>query len=197
VQSGQAEVRTIRNIRFTEWGTARVAVRHGFVDLDDTADLNYLFAIHRHGVAQALPQMAIQQGLKRMSGAIATTYEHDSHNLFVAGGNSEDMQLAANALIESGGGMAVAQAGNLLAIVEMPVAGMLSLDAPEQVARKFREVREAAGLVTEWLPPYWRFKAIEGMSLICNPYPHLTDQGLIDGKTGERFEVVLSAIANA
>jgi adenine deaminase len=49
-------------------------------------------------------------------------------------------------------------------------------------------LRRAAGEVTEWIPPYWVFKALEGTSLACNPGPHLTDLGLTDGSAIERLE---------
>ena len=79
--------------------------------------------------------------------------------------------------------MVVTQDGKVLALVEFPVAGMLSELPLDQLAGKFRAVREAAGKVTNWKPPYWTFKAIEGTCLACNPGPHLTDLGLTDGTT--------------
>jgi adenine deaminase len=101
----------------------------------------------------------------------------------VLGGTPHDMQLAANTLIQCGGGMAVVQDGAVLALVELPVAGMLSELSPSALADKFRALRDAADRVTEWKPPYWTFKAIEGTCLACNPGPHLTDLGLTDGST--------------
>jgi adenine deaminase len=79
--------------------------------------------------------------------------------------------------------MAVVQHGAVLAVVEFPVAGMLSKLGPAALADKFRVLRQAASQVTEWKPPYWTFKAIEGTCLACNPGPHLTDLGLADGTT--------------
>jgi len=52
-----------------------------------------------------------------------------------------------------------------------------------EVAEQFRALRRAADRVTEWKPPYWTFKAIEGTCLACNPGPLLTDLGLSDGTT--------------
>jgi adenine deaminase len=196
MNSGVARLRAIKGIRFTEWSEVELAVREGRVVLPThgnlDADLNFLFTMHRHGRYVAQPQLGIQQGVERMRGAIATTYEHDSHNLFVIGGNAEDMLLAANTLIACGGGMAVAAERKLLAVVELPVAGILSTQSPAEVACAFQAVREAAGKITDWKQPYWRFKALEGMSLACNPCPHLTDLGLTDGKTGEILPLILA-----
>jgi adenine deaminase len=130
----------------------------------------------------------------QLKGALATTYIHDSHNLFVIGGNSQDMQVAANALIECGGGIAVAQDGKLLSIVEFPVAGMLSELPPTELARSLEAVRLAAGEVATWKPPYWVFKTLEGMSLACNPFPHLTDMGLTDGATGKLVDIFVAEV---
>jgi adenine deaminase len=180
-QTGSAKVRAIFGMRFTEWREIEVKVQGGFVETP--SDSSLIYVRHRHARSAAQGQVAIQQGIGRIDGAIATTYSHDSHNLVVLGGTPRDMQLAANTLIGCGGGMAVVQNGAVLAVVEFPVAGMLSELPPEELADKFRALRQAANRVTEWKPPYWTFKAIEGTCLACNPGPHLTDLGLTDGTT--------------
>ena len=194
VVDGRVLLKTIKGVRFSQWSSIELEVRGSVVVLppaeDAGADLNLLFVEHRHGHHAAGPQMALQEGLPRLRGALATTYLHDAHNLFAIGGNSKDMLVALNALIACGGGIAVAQAGKLLAIAEFPIAGMLSPDPPEQVAAAFTAVREAAGRVAEWKPPYWIFKTLEGMSLACNPFPCLTDLGLADGLTGQLTSIV-------
>jgi adenine deaminase len=179
--TGSAKVRAIFGMRFTEWREVEVKVHNGVVETP--SDSSLLYVRHRHARSEAAGQTAIQQGIGRIDGAIATTYSHDSHNLVVLGGTARDMRLAANTLIACGGGMAVVQNGTVLAVVEFPVAGMLSRLAPAALADQFRTLRQAANQVTEWKPPYWTFKAIEGTCLACNPGPHLTDLGLADGTT--------------
>jgi len=186
---GMARVRSIRGVRSSEWSELEVEVKNGYAVLP--AGTNLISVRHRHGRHESRPQVALQEGIPQLKGAIATTYLHDSHNLFVIGASPEDMKIAADALIESGGGTAVAQSGKLLAMIPYPIAGMLSEEAPIEVARQFAAVRDAAGKVAEWKPPYWVFKAIEGMSLACNPFPFLTDLGLIDGASGELVETLL------
>ena len=192
MQNGRARLKTIKGVRFSDWSEVELEVRNGFALLPPAAtDLNLLYVQHRHARHAAPPQVALQEGLPRLKGALATTYLHDSHNLFVIGGNPEDMQLAANTLIACGGGIAAVQDGKVLAVAEFPIAGMLSPDSPEQVAHAFTAVREAAGLVAEWKLPYWIFKTLEGMSLACNPFPYLTDLGLADGLLGELVPIEL------
>ncbi|HTR65334.1 MAG TPA: adenine deaminase C-terminal domain-containing protein [Terriglobales bacterium] len=190
-QDGSAKVRAIHGMRFTEWRELEVKVKDGIAELPEDASLIYVR--HRHGQHSGTGQCAIQQGIGRMRGAIATTYSHDSHNLVVLGGNPADLQLAANALIRCGGGMAVVQNGAVLARLELPIAGMLSELPASELAERFRALRRAADQVTDWKPPYWTFKAIEGTCLACNPGPHLTDLGLTDGTTQTLVPMAISS----
>ena len=196
IQNGRARLKTIKGVRFSEWSEVELEVRDGFAVLPQPesphGDLNLLYVQHRHNLHSAPPQVALQEGLPRLRGALATTYLHDSHNLFVIGGNPEDMQLAANTLIACGGGIVAVQNDKVLAVAEFPIAGMLSPNSPEQVAHAFTAVREAAGLVAEWKLPYWIFKTLEGMSLACNPFPYLTDLGLADGFLGELVPIEIT-----
>jgi adenine deaminase len=190
VPDGVVRVKSIRGVRFSEWSELDVEVKGGYALVPPGTNL--ICVRHRHGQHEAKSQLALQEGVPQVEGAIATTYLHDTHNLFVIGGSAEDMKVAADALIESGGGTAVAKSGKLLAIIRYPVAGILSEEAPVSVAHQFAAVRDAAEKVTRWKPPYWVFKAIEGMSLACNPFPYLTDLGLIDGARGEMVDRLLS-----
>lgn len=156
-----------------------VQVRDGIVQLP--AGFSLIWVKHRHGHHQATPQIALLEGWGELRGAIATSYSHDSHNLVVLGRDANDMALAANQLIASGGGMALAQQGEILAHVAMPIAGMLSDLPAAELARQFRELRDLSSQVVDWEPPYRVFKAIEGTCLACNAGPHLTDLGLTDG----------------
>jgi adenine deaminase len=178
---GVARLRHIRGARFTQWGEVEVQIRDGKVQLPDGFSL--IWVKHRHGRHQATPQIALLEGWGELRGAIATSYSHDSHNLVVLGRDAEEMARAANRLIASGGGMALAQRGEILAHVAMPIAGMLSDLPATELARQFRELRDLSAEIADWEPPYRVFKAIEGTCLACNAGPHLTDLGLTDGTT--------------
>lgn len=181
IRHGVARLRHIRGARFTQWGEVEVQIRDGKVQLPDGFSL--IWVKHRHGRHQATPQIALLEGWGELRGAIATSYSHDSHNLVVLGRDAEEMARAANRLIASGGGMALAQRGEILAHVAMPIAGMLSDLPAAELARQFRELRGLSAEIADWEPPYRVFKAIEGTCLACNAGPHLTDLGLTDGTT--------------
>ncbi|MDF3828250.1 MULTISPECIES: adenine deaminase [unclassified Pseudocitrobacter] len=189
VEHGDARLKHIRGARFTEWGEVDVQIREGRVVLPTGFSL--IWVQHRHGRHEAKPQIALLEGWGELQGAIATSYSHDSHNLVVLGRCSQEMALAANTLIASGGGMALSQHGEIVAHVAMPIAGMLSdLPAPE-LAAAFRNLRERSGDIADWQPPYRVFKAIEGTCLACNAGPHLTDLGLTDGATRQIIDPVI------
>ncbi|WP_159567527.1 adenine deaminase [Budvicia diplopodorum] len=189
--NGKAKLRIIKGARFTQWSEVTVEVKNAIAVIPEGYSLIYVQ--HRHGRHQLGGQLAILEDWGEMRGAIATTYSHDSHNLVVLGRTPADMLLAANTLIASGGGMAVAQNGQVIAHVAMPIAGMLSDAEPHALARDFKALRDISAQVADWQAPYQVFKAIEGTCLACNAGPHLTDLGLTDGATREIVNPLIDA----
>ncbi|CAI1537350.1 adenine deaminase [Serratia proteamaculans] len=187
---GKATLRHIKGARFTQWNETTVEVRNGEVQIPPGFSL--IWVQHRHGRHQATPQLALLEGWGELRGAIATSYSHDSHNLVVLGRDAADMALAANALIASGGGMALSQNGAILAQVAMPIAGMLSDLPAAELARQFKNLRDLSAQIADWEPPYRVFKAIEGTCLACNAGPHLTDLGLTDGTTRQIVDPLIA-----
>ncbi|WP_395300504.1 adenine deaminase C-terminal domain-containing protein [Enterobacter sp. ECC-175] len=187
---GIARLRHISGARFTRWGEVEVNVHSGRVEVPEGFSL--IWVQHRHGRHEAKPQIALLEGWGELRGAIATSYSHDAHNLVVLGRSPEDMALAANALIQSGGGMALAQRGKIISHVAMPIAGMLSELPPSELAQQFRTLRDRSSEIADWEPPYRVFKAIEGTCLACNAGPHLTDLGLTDGTTRQIVDPLIS-----
>lgn len=180
-----ARLRTVDKPRFTCWGEAEALVENGLVRLPDDAIM--MAVIHRHGRAAPTPMLGVLRGWGTWTGAIASTIAHDSHNLLVLGRDATDMAAAANAVIAAQGGVAVAKAGAVTALLPLPVCGLLS-DAPTtEVAASFAALRRAAAEISDWPPPLASIKSVFGASLACNPGPHVTDIGLADGTTGVVF----------
>lgn len=190
LHSGRAVARVIQGARFTSWSELEVEVCGGYAEVPP--GYGVLLVQHRHGRHAGGVQRAVIGGWGEIRGAIASTYSHDSHNLVVLGRSPDDLRAAANAVIACGGGLAVAQNGEVIAIAELPVAGILSADEPARVAASYSQVRSAAGQVIDWQPPYRVFKALAGLCLACNAGPHLTDLGLTDTTTGEVLEVLVA-----
>jgi adenine deaminase len=183
IVNGRAILQTIKGARFNSWSETEVEVRNGFAVVPP--DRSLMAIVHRHGRNDPKPALAIIEGWDRWGGAFATSYSHDSHNLILYGHDAAELALAANTVIGMKGGIVVVRGGNVVAQLAYPVAGMLSLDPPDEVAAAHKRIVEAAGEICAWQPPYRTFKALSGQSLACNPGPHLTDLGLTDGTTKE------------
>jgi adenine deaminase len=187
---GTHRIRVVADPVMTRWDESDVEVRDGIVQLP--AGYLVQVTVHRHGRITPTPQAALLSGWGDWTGAVATTVAHDTHNLVVFGRDPQDMALAANTVIASGGGVAVARAGAVLAHVALPIAGILSPLPAAEVAGVQRRVQDAAieiGLAPEYLTqPLFQVML---SSLACLPGPHITDVGLIDGTTGELVATVL------
>lgn len=118
-------------------------------------------------------------GIKR--GAMASTVAHDAHNLLVVGTNDADMALAANTLARVGGGMVVVADGEVLGLVELPIAGLMdALSAPE-MSRKVHHLEQTWEQIgCAMASPFMTMALIP---LACLPQLRLTNRGLVDCTT--------------
>ncbi len=152
-------------------------VRDGSVEADPAKDIVKMAVFERHhGTGKKGCGFVKGFGLKK--GAMAQTVAHDAHNLLVAGTNDEDMALAANTLIECGGGLCAAADGKVLALVPLPIAGLMNDLPAEQMADSLRKLNDACkqmGCVID--SPYMTMAYIP---LACVPELRLTNRGLVD-----------------
>ncbi len=117
--------------------------------------------------------------------AIASTVAHDSHHMIVVGTDEADMALAANQLAEVGGGQIVVREGNTLALVELPIAGLMSEERAEIVADKAKRLLDAfkeCGCTFNNANMPLSF-----LALVVIPDLRISDKGLVDVN---RFEVI-------
>lgn len=125
--------------------------------------------------------LAFVTGLNIERGAFATSFSHDSHNLLVVGKSPEAMAKAANAVLEAGGGMAVATSETLL--LPLPIAGLLS-DAPiGQVAEQF-ELLESA-LIQMGMTHRNAILMLTILPLTVSPGFKISDKGIVDVENRE------------
>lgn len=181
-QGQRVRLATIERPRFTQWGEALADVVDGYVVPPEGATT--IAVIHRHGRAAAVARIGYLMGWGQWRGAFATTVSHDSHNVTVFGSNPQDMAAAANAVINAGGGLAVAMEGEVRGLLPLPVAGLVSENPVAEVAAQFVSIRELMDQVVDWQPPYLVFKACFGATLACNAGPHQTDLGIADAMQG-------------
>ena len=154
----------------------------GVLHADATQDVLKAVVFERHH-RTGTKGVGFVKGFGIKNGALAQTVAHDAHNLLVVGSNDEDMAIAANALIQCGGGMVAAQNGKILGIVELPVAGLISQLPAEQVAEKVSDLSKAWQQMGCSLPSPFMTMAL--IPLACLPETRLTNRGLVDCRTFE------------
>ncbi len=120
-----------------------LAVEDGLVNADRAQDVAQAAVIERHTGSGRIANGFVSGFGYTADCAVAATVAHDSHNMIVVGTNREDMAIAANRLQEVGGGFVVISKGKELALVELPIAGMMSDERAEIVAAKAEQVRLA------------------------------------------------------
>lgn len=167
-----------------------VAAENGAIEADVERDVLKAFVFERHNATKTHGCGLVSGfGIK---GAFAQTVAHDAHNLLVVGSNDEDMALAANTLIACGGGATAVRDGEVLGLVELPVAGLMSTRPLEDVAA------QVAGLERAWeqmgcaMPSPFMTMAL--LSLACIPELRLTNRGLVDCRTFEFVPLVVDEI---
>ncbi len=117
-------------------------------------------------------------GFKFKSGAVASTVAHDSHNLLVVGTNDRDMAYACNKLAEVGGGMIAVDKENVLALVKLPIAGLISDQPIENVCAQVKSLSDAwKKLGCTMINP---FMTMSLLALSVLPEIRITNKGLID-----------------
>lgn len=152
-------------------------VRDGEVIADPARDLLKMAVLERHHASGA-QGVGFVQGFGLHRGAIAGTVAHDHHNLLLIGADDRSMRTAARALAEIGGGLAVADGDEVVAMLPLPCAGLMS-DRPIAEVRAGYDALLAAARARgcELHDPFMAmsFKALEVI-----PKLKLTDQGLVD-----------------
>lgn len=159
-------------------------VRDGALVSDPARDLLKIAVIERHrGCGNIGVGFVRGFGLRR--GAIASTVGHDAHNLAVVGVDDADMVEAARALRACGGGQCAVEGGRVMALLPLPIAGLMSDQPSERVIEMQGRLLEATrGL---GCPIHDPFMPLSFMPLPVIPSLKISDLGLVDV---DRFEVV-------
>jgi len=147
-----------------------------FPDLD--RDIAKIALVERHCSTGGV-QVGLVHGFGFDTGcAIASTVAHDSHHMIVVGTNEEDMALAANELSRLGGGQIVVRGGEVIGQVILPIAGLMSNERAEVVARKAATVLygfRACGCQLN--NPNMQLSLL---ALVVIPELRISDRGLVD-----------------
>ena len=153
----------------------RVEVKDGVLDWK-SAGLTLAVVFERYGKNGNVGYGLVEGALTK-PGAVATTWSHDSHNLFVLGTDENDMKLAQRRVLELQGAYVVFAGGKSLAEARLTIGGIVSDQPIEVLGQELKEVRAAMeGL------GYVNNNVIMSMSTLClpvSPKLKLTDHGLL------------------
>ncbi|MEJ2484820.1 MAG: adenine deaminase [Anaerolineales bacterium] len=178
----------VENQAPTEHLRMEVQAVGGEIPVNIEKDIAKIALVERHkGTGEVQVGLVSGFGFKRPCG-LATTVAHDSHHMIVVGTNEDDMAVAANKLAEINGGQVVVSEGQILGMVELPIAGLMSNEKAETVAKKAASVLE--GFVTCGCTLNNPNMQLSLLALVVIPELRISDLGLVDVTKFEFIPVI-------
>ena len=159
----------------------------GFADKTDVEnDILKIACVERHKNTNHIG-VGYVKGYSLKSGAVATSVAHDSHNIITVGCSDTDIAVAVNAIRKAKGGIAVVENGEVKALLELPVAGLMSEEKLETVNEKLEKAKaEAYRLGADRsIDP---FMTLSFLSLPVIPSLRITTKGVFDVEKCEFVE---------
>jgi adenine deaminase len=166
----------------TDEALVATPTQNGHAVPDPERDLLKLGVVNRYA-APSDPAVAFIRGFGLERGALASSVAHDSHNIVAVGASDAALAQAVNAVIGAEGGISVA-AGGAMETLPLPIAGLMSDQPADTVARRYTELSRIAQnkLGSRMDAP---FMTLSFMALLVIPQLKLSDQGLFDGEAFE------------
>ncbi len=169
--------------------TADLAVRDGLITGDPARDICQIALVERHRKTGDVVNGFVSGFGYTGDCAVASTVAHDSHHMIVVGTSKADMALAANRLGEVGGGICVFKDGKELALIPLPVAGLMSDRPAEEVAGKTQQMIDAMAACGNTLNNSYMQHSL--LALVVIPELRISDLGLVDVTRFELTDLVI------
>lgn len=166
---------------------ARLKVSSGLVDADKASGVCQIAVVERHKATGGVSNAFVSGFGYDVDCAVASTVAHDSHHMIVVGTNRDDMAAAANILRKVGGGAVVVSKGKTLALVELPIAGLMSDERAEVVAKKAEALVAAMKACGCTLNNAYMQHSL--LALVVIPELRISDIGLVDVRTFEKVDL--------
>jgi len=146
-------------------------------------DILKIAVINRYKPARPAVAFIKNFGIKK--GAIASSVAHDSHNIVAVGIDDESLTRAINLIIKAHGGIC-AICDQTEKIIELPVAGLMSLNDGYNVSKAYTQLDNfvKTSMGSTLASP---FMTLSFMALLVIPHIKLSDMGLFDG---DRFRFI-------
>ncbi|MDE0590885.1 adenine deaminase [Halocynthiibacter sp. C4] len=158
--------------------TRDLGVIDGIVEPDEAQDVCQIALVERHRGTGGVTNGFVSGFSYKGKMAIASTVAHDSHHMIVVGTDRANMAAAANRLGEVGGGITVFQDGQELALVELPIAGLMSDEPAATVAAKAEHMVKAMEACGCSLNNAYMQHSL--LALVVIPELRISDLGLVD-----------------
>ena len=155
---------------------ADLPVTNGLVET--TGDICQIALVERHRATGGVVNGFVSGFGYSGKMAMASTVAHDSHHMIVVGTDREMMAAAANRLSSVGGGISVWKDGAELALVELPIAGLMSDEPAKDVARKADQMVRAMQDCGCTLNNAYMQHSL--LALVVIPEIRISDLGLVD-----------------
>ena len=148
--------------------------------IDVENDILKIACIERHKGTNHIG-VGYVKGYSLKSGAVATSVAHDSHNIITVGCNDDDIAVAVNAIKDSKGGIAVVENGKIKALLELPIAGLMSDEPLTTVNEKLENAKSSAYELgaDKSIDP---FMTLSFLSLPVIPSLRITTKGVFDAE---------------
>lgn len=157
----------------------------GLIQPDPAQGVSHLALVERHRATGEVTNGFVSGFGFNVPCAVASTVAHDSHHMIIVGTDMADMARAANRLGEVGGGVVVFKEGREIALVELPIAGLMSDERAEIVAAKAGRMVEA--FAECGCTMHNAYMQLSLLALVVIPELRISDKGIVDVRT---FEVV-------
>ncbi len=169
--------------------TADLPVRDGLVETDvQSGDVCQIALVERHRGTGGVVNGFVSGFGYTGSMAMASTVAHDSHHMIVVGTDRAQMALAANRLAEVGGGITVFKDGAELALVKLPIAGLMSNSPAKDVAASAERMMQAMRDCGCDLNNAYMQHSL--LALVVIPEIRISDLGLVDVTKFERIDLI-------
>ncbi|MFN2117884.1 MAG: adenine deaminase [Candidatus Promineifilaceae bacterium] len=157
---------------------SKLAVQNGIVQMDLANDVCQIALVERHFGTGAVTNGFVSGFGFSGKCAVASTVAHDSHHMIVVGTDKDSMAQAANRLAEVGGGIIVIKDGEEIALIELPIAGLMSNERAEVVAQKAERMVEGFKLCGCKLNN--AYMQLSLLALVVIPELRISDLGIVD-----------------
>ena len=168
----------IENQASTHHLTFDVQPVNGEINVDMSRDIAKIALIERHkGTGRIM--LGLVSGFDFDTAcAIGSTVAHDSHHMIVVGTDEESMAVAANSLAKSRGGQVVVKNGKVIGQVELKIAGLMSNEKADVVAKKAETILKGfQDCGCKLNNPNMQLSLL---ALVVIPELRISDKGLVD-----------------